>query len=126
MLLSRRFHLQKSDLFRPRTIKHSGKAAKRNCCNLLIFYSKMHLGTEIKDKVVVQRTCFSKVGLRTLQLPYLELKKEFFTSRLKSSPRANLFFFIQRHSVEKLSKPLGIFPFRLYTFQVVWKGPLGT
>ena len=29
----------------------------------------MHLGTEIKDKVVVQRTCFSKVGFRLPPLP---------------------------------------------------------
>ena len=64
LLLSRRFHLQKSDLFGPRTIKHSGRGAKRNWCNFLLFYSKMHLGAEIKDKVVVQRTCFSKVGFR--------------------------------------------------------------
>ena len=72
MLLSRRFHLQKSDLFGPRTIKHSGRAAKRNWCNFLLFYSKMHLGTEIKDKVVVQPTCFSKVGFRLPpQLPSL-------------------------------------------------------
>ena len=72
LLLSRRFHLQKSDLFGPRTIKHSGRGAKRNWCNFLLFYSKMHLGTEIKDKVVVQPTCFSKVGFRLPpQLPPL-------------------------------------------------------
>ena len=76
LLLSRRFHLQKSDLFGPRTIKHSGRGAKRNWCNFLLFYSKMHLGAEIKDKVVVQRTCFSKVGFRLPPLPPLEWRKE--------------------------------------------------